>query len=40
MAGVGTWVETFTKINNAGGAVGVGVVRSKLSCLICLSDTA
>lgn len=39
MAGVDSWVETFTETDNAGGVVGVGVVRSKYSCLMCLSDT-
>lgn len=39
MAGVGSWVETFTGINNAGGGVSVRVMRSKFSCLMCLSDT-
>lgn len=39
MAGVDSWVETFTEIDNGGGGVGVRVVRSKFSCLMCLSDT-
>ena len=39
IAGVGSWVETFTGINNAGGGVSIRVMRSKFSCLMCLSDT-
>lgn len=39
MAGVDSWVEPFTEKDNAGGRVDIGMVRTKFSCLMCLSDT-